>query len=806
MVILRVHTLLVLALIAGIPEPGHSQPNGLPNPLMFVTQVQMPGDFTNIGSTFGNQQGGMQSVGRGGDLFILYPDGVLRNLTQAAGYGNAGFQGAQSIAVRNPSVHWSGTKALFSMVIGAPTQRYQVNTYHWQIYEITGLGENDTPVITRIPNQPANFNNISPIYGSDDRIIFTSDRPRTGQSHLYPQRDEYESAPTVTGLWSLDPASGDLFLINHAPSGSFSPYLDSYGRLVSTRWDHLQRDQQNDAGTYDAFNWTDESTTSTPAGNAVEVFPEPRIAVNGSNVNGHRIELFLPWQINEDGTEEETIDHVGRHELGGYFDRSFNDDPNLREFIAGSSGRRNANAIDNIFQIRESPTAHGYYVAVSSPTFYHHAAGTIVMLNGSPAVNADSIRVTYLTPDDFSAGHFRNPLPMSDGSLIASYTSFTGTTTNLGNRNFPRSPFRFRLVRLQQSGQYWVPVQTLTQGVNKSVNFWDPDELVTYPDSVAQWEFDPVEVVARTRPQRRMPVLPAPEQQVLTEESINVPQLVTFMRSNNLALVVSRNVTTRDHADRQQPFNLRVQGSSTQTTGTGGKIYGVSHVQFFQGDQLRSYGVTPGPGNNGRRVLAWPMHDAAGKNPPDPSGPAGSVKIAEDGSMAAFVPARRAMTWQLTDSTGSPVVRERFWVSFAPGEIRSCASCHGINSTSQAGNPPPQNPPQALRLLMQFYRTLTGVPSEPATPGGNPRLIGNYPNPFNPSTRIRYAMPAPGHVRLVVSDILGRTVATLVDADVSAGEHEVEFGGVLTPVASGIYFCRLSAGGVTETKKMVMAK
>jgi len=54
------------------------------------------------------------------------------------------------------------------------------------------------PVITKVPNQPTNFNNIAPIYGSDDRIIFTSDRPRNGERQLYPQLDEYEELATVT--------------------------------------------------------------------------------------------------------------------------------------------------------------------------------------------------------------------------------------------------------------------------------------------------------------------------------------------------------------------------------------------------------------------------------------------------------------------------------------------------------------------------------------------------------------------------------------------------------------------------------
>jgi len=82
----------------------------------------------------------------------------------------------------------------------------------------------------------------------------------------------------------------------------------------------------------------------------------------------------------------------------------------------------------------------------------------------------------------------------------------------------------------------------------------------------------------------------------------------------------------------------------------------------------------------------------------------GSVTIASDGSAAAFVPTRRAMTWQITDGTGTPVVRERLWVTFQPGEIRVCASCHGLNNVNQAGGGTPQNTPQALVQLLQAWK------------------------------------------------------------------------------------------------------
>jgi hypothetical protein len=62
------------------------------------------------------------------------------------------------------------------------------------------------------------------------------------------------------------------------------------------------------------------------------------------------------------------------------------------------------------------------------------------------------------------------------------------------------------------------------------------------------------------------------------------------------------------------------------------------------------------------------------------------------------------VTWQLTDAAGTGIVRERYWLTFQPGEIRSCASCHGLNTKDQASQSVPQNKPEALRALLKFYK------------------------------------------------------------------------------------------------------
>ncbi len=91
--------------------------------------------------------------------------------------------------------------------------------------------------------------------------------------------------------------------------------------------------------------------------------------------------------------------------------------------------------------------------------------------------------------------------------------------------------------------------------------------------------------------------------------------------------------------------------------------------------------------------------------------------------------------------------------------------------------------------------------------GGPPvtfRLEANYPNPFNPVTRIPYALPVGGPVRLTVHDALGREVARLVDGLQPAGRYAVPFDAGDLP--SGLYLYRLRSGAFVETRAMVLLK
>jgi hypothetical protein len=89
------------------------------------------------------------------------------------------------------------------------------------------------------------------------------------------------------------------------------------------------------------------------------------------------------------------------------------------------------------------------------------------------------------------------------------------------------------------------------------------------------------------------------------------------------------------------------------------------------------------------------------------------------------------------------------------------------------------------------------------------KLYQNYPNPFNPSTKIRFSFPliegARGrNVHLIIYDLLGREVFTLVNEQLQPGTYEVDWDG--TNYASGLYLYRLETGTFVETKKMLLIK
>jgi hypothetical protein len=722
------------------PDPG---PGGR-FPLMFVTQAPIDDDgFAKIIGTFGHHIPAPENAPRGGDLLIAYPqaDGTFqwRNLTREAGFGMKDATTAETagcaknmVAVREPAVSWDGKKALVSMVVGC-------GDAVWQLYEVEGLERGQTAKFTHLV-QPEEYNNIAPIYSPEgdgtSHIIYASDMSwhGAGAQHLK-CLDEYEEQQGICGLFKLDRAGG-VTNLDPSPSGSFTPTIDSFGRLIFTRWDHLESDQQEEGGAKkDLFNWhSEEANAPTERVSATttvvhSVFPELKFSAE-DGFAPHAQKPFLAWEMNVDGTGGETLNHLGRQELK--FVRAARSGETAKKL--GLRDNNNANTIELFRFLREDPRTPGRYFAVPSLEFGTCGGGAIATIDSAPDVLPADVKITYVTdPSTVSIGTqpiYRSPLPASNGELWASVSTSHKIVASKARQ------CDYRLVRMVKDGEHFVGRGHVTPeaGLQRTI-----DGVVR-----TMWEWDVVEVIARTRPTPKteapleageMNAFAAVFGQANAQQGLNAFR--TFLKDNKLALAVVRNVTWRQIDDLQQPFNLSVGADViTKRTNSTADVLGIDHLQVFTGQQLR--GKDDESNANGlvnyRRVLAQPareilVEDNTGNprnvNPPTAVGvPASSTKVSTvDGSVAFIVQANRPITWQTIDSThpGDPlertdaIVRERYWIGFQPGEMRMCPACHGGLDQDRAqsgktfaelkalGNKP-DTATQSLVELLTYYK------------------------------------------------------------------------------------------------------
>lgn len=103
-----------------------------------------------------------------------------------------------------------------------------------------------------------------------------------------------------------------------------------------------------------------------------------------------------------------------------------------------------------------------------------------------------------------------------------------------------------------------------------------------------------------------------------------------------------------------------------------------------------------------------------------------------------------------------------------------------------------------------FPSTKTSIPEETEI-ADTFSLSQNYPNPFNPRTNIRFSLPASAHVNLTVTNVLGEQVSTLIDEQMNAKQHTVQFNA--SSLSSGLYFYTLKVdGNHVQTRKMLLIK
>jgi len=168
----------------------------------------------------------------------------------------------------------------------------------------------------------------------------------------------------------------------------------------------------------------------------------------------------------------------------------------------------------------------------------------------------------------------------------------------------------------------------------------------------------------------------------------------------------------------------------------------------------------------------------------------------DSGKGAAWVYQRNGNVWT---QLGSKLIGAG---AVGPAREGEAVSISGDGKTAIVGSFGDHNNTGAIWVFIDTT-SVTAVNENPIAPY-NYQLFPNYPNPFNPATKITYSIPKETHVSVIVYDLLGREVTRLIQETKLRGEYSVTWNA--TNVPSGVYYCRLVAGSFVETKKMVVMK
>jgi hypothetical protein len=129
-------------------------------------------------------------------------------------------------------------------------------------------------------------------------------------------------------------------------------------------------------------------------------------------------------------------------------------------------------------------------------------------------------------------------------------------------------------------------------------------------------------------------------------------------------------------------------------------------------------------------------------------------------------------------------------------EDMNCATAHSFDTTALAIA-------QGIADHLGVTRTTVAVTDRKESVNSF-ALSQNFPNPFNPSTVIKYSLPVDSDVSLKIYDMLGREIEVLVNGREFAGTHSATFNA--SPYSSGVYFYRITAGAMTEVRTMQYIK
>jgi Peptidase family M28/Secretion system C-terminal sorting domain len=147
-------------------------------------------------------------------------------------------------------------------------------------------------------------------------------------------------------------------------------------------------------------------------------------------------------------------------------------------------------------------------------------------------------------------------------------------------------------------------------------------------------------------------------------------------------------------------------------------------------------------------------------------------------------------SWTASSNVYSTTATGKTWAQYQDNS----AGCDFTAGSSQANRP----------NVCFVYQTGTGVGNNGSLLPSKYELNQNFPNPFNPVTKINFAIPKKAFVMLKVFNMLGREVATLISDTKNAGYYTIDFNA--SNLSSGVYYYRLESDGFTDVKKMILVK
>lgn len=278
----------------------------------------------------------------------------------------------------------------------------------------------------------------------------------------------------------------------------------------------------------------------------------------------------------------------------------------------------------------------------------------------------------------------------------------------------------------------------------------------------------------------------AVELNISPEQSGNEVSVEVTITNNNTGHHVPTGVTIRNMILLIEAFTKQ---DSTPLYYNGNQV--IHELGGIGDPELGYYAGLPG------KFYAKVIHDSSGNFPTFFTDAAGFIF---DNCIPAMETDTTSYTFNLPGAGEEYVIRARL---IYRRSFRSLVDAKQWEYDGH-GNPLADILPPYYGHLMEEEIWESGVTNVSDSPLKNFSLQQNYPNPFNPATNIGWQTPVGSHTTLIIYDVLGNEVATLVDEYKPAGTYEVEWNSSENP--SGIYFYTLNAGSQIQTRKMVLIK